>query len=189
MLIGISGAAGSGKSTAAEHLVEVWGFHRRRFAGPLKAMMKAFGLTDAQVDGDEKAIALDILGGKTPRQAMQTLGTEWGRVLVAPDLWLRAWRATLPSGVDVVVDDVRFPNEAEEIEARGGVLVHIARKAVEPEPLSWFARVILRKRRHVSEGYIPERAIVIQNESDIAGLLQALDGVMEDRMTRPKLAA
>lgn len=129
-IIAFSGLAGSGKSTAAAHLVEARGFARVRFAGPLKAMMAALGLTPAQIDGAEKETPCDLLGGKTPRHAMQTIGTEWGRDLIAPDLWIRAWQAAverLPAGQPVVVDDCRFPNEAAAIRAAGGALVRIIR--------------------------------------------------------------
>lgn len=53
-VIGLSGLARSGKSTAAAHLVSHHGYVRVRFADPLKAMAKALGLTDAEVDGDLK---------------------------------------------------------------------------------------------------------------------------------------
>lgn len=126
-LIAFTGLAGSGKSTAALHLVNVHGFERIRFAGPLKAMMAALGLTPEQIDGSEKETPCDLLDGRTPRYAMQTIGTEWGRDLIAPDLWIRAWQAALPATGNVVVDDCRFPNEARAVEAAGGLLVRIVR--------------------------------------------------------------
>lgn len=129
-LIAFTGLAGSGKSTAAKYLVEHHGFTRVRFAGPLKDMMRALGLTEAEIEGDRKETPCDLLGGKTPRFAMQTIGTEWGRDIVAQDLWIRAFNASLakvPAGVPVVVDDARFPNEADAIVAAGGVLVRIVR--------------------------------------------------------------
>jgi hypothetical protein len=129
-IIAFTGLAGAGKSTAAAHLVKHRGFERVRFAGPLKAMMLALGCTTEQVDGSEKETPCDLLGGKTPRHAMQTLGTEWGRDLIASDLWIRAWNAALakvPAGVPVVVDDCRFPNEADAVNAAGGILVRIER--------------------------------------------------------------
>ena len=129
-IIAFTGLAGAGKSTAAFHLVKSRGFERVRFAGPLKAMMAALGCTQAEIDGDRKELPCDLLGGKTPRHAMQTLGTEWGRDLIQPDLWIRAWRHAvdaLPAGVPVVVDDCRFPNEADAIKAAGGLLVRIER--------------------------------------------------------------
>lgn len=124
-LIGFCGIAGSGKSTAAGHLVAAHGFRRVRFAGPLKAMLAALGCSPEEIDGAAKELPCDLLGGRTPRQAMQTLGTEWGRQLVAPDLWTRAW-ARAANGLPLVVaDDVRFPNEAEAIRARGGIVIEI----------------------------------------------------------------
>jgi hypothetical protein len=127
VLIAFTGLAGAGKSTAAAHLVKHRGFTRVRFAGPLKAMMAALGLTAAQIDGNEKELPCELLGGKTPRHAMQTLGTEWGRTCIGDDLWIRAWQAALPATGNVVVDDCRFPNEAEAVRAAGGLLVRIER--------------------------------------------------------------
>lgn len=130
VLIAFTGIAGSGKSTAAQHLVKNHGFTRIRFAGPLKDMMRALGLTEAEIEGDRKEVSCELLGGKTPRYAMQTIGTEWGRDIIAPDLWIRAFNAALakvPADVPVVVDDCRFPNEADAIIAAGGVLVRVVR--------------------------------------------------------------
>lgn len=129
-IIAFTGLAGSGKSTAALHLVEHHGFARVRFAGPLKAMMAALGLSHDHIEGHLKEVPCDMLGGKTPRYAMQTIGTEWGRNLIVSDLWIRAWRAAvdnLPAGVPVVVDDCRFTNEAAAVLAAGGQIVRVIR--------------------------------------------------------------
>ncbi len=125
-LIGFCGPAGSGKSAAADRLVHRHGFTRVRFAGPLKRMMWALGLDERHTDGALKEVSCDLLGGHTPRFAMQTLGTEWGRDLIATDLWLNAWRlAVKTTRGNIVVDDVRFANEAEVVRAAGGRLVRI----------------------------------------------------------------
>lgn len=130
-LIAFCGKSGVGKSTAALHLVEKYGFHRVRLAGPLKAMMRALGLSDAEIEGDMKESPCDLLGGRSPRFAMQTIGTEWGREFICPDLWVNAWGQTadalLRKGERVVVDDCRFMNEAQAIWTRGGKLVMIER--------------------------------------------------------------
>ncbi len=111
MIIGITGPKQSGKSTLTKLLVDKYGFTRTAFADPIKiALMEAFGLTWEQVYGSEKEIPTDKLCGQTPRHAMKTLGTEWGREMIHPDIWLTAWRNTLPKG-DLVIEDVRFPNE------------------------------------------------------------------------------
>lgn len=129
-IVAFTGLAGAGKSTAAAHLTNHRGFQRVRFAGPLKAMMAALGLTQNQIEGSEKESPCALLGGKTPRWAMQSLGTEWGRDLIDSDLWIRAWQAAVtavPAGAPVVVDDCRFPNEAAAVSAAGGIIVRVER--------------------------------------------------------------
>lgn len=128
LIVGLTGAAGAGKTTLAKHLVDHHGFTRTRFAEPLKAMLRVMGLTAEQVDGAEKEAPADLLEGATPRYAMQTLGTEWGRVLIGPDLWVKAWTQLVGSIIGpVVVDDVRFENEVEMIRRLGGTVVRIDR--------------------------------------------------------------
>jgi hypothetical protein len=130
-LIGFCGQAGAGKTYAANYLAEAYGYSRVRFAAPLKAMMRALGLSEDEVDGPLKEQPCGLLDGKTPRHAMQTLGTEWGRELIGSELWIRAWgRAAaqfLDRGLPIVVDDVRFANEAAAIWSRHGMLVRIDR--------------------------------------------------------------
>lgn len=126
-LVGLCGPAGSGKSTAAAILAE-WGYTRLRFAAPLKAALRAMlaeaGVTEAEaarmIEGDLKEAPHAALAGRTPRHAMQTLGTEWGRALIHPDLWVRLTmcraEAILAAGGRVVIEDVRFPNEAAAVQ-------------------------------------------------------------------------
>lgn len=130
-VIGICGLAGSGKSTAAGILSARFGFRRTPLAGPLKDMLRILGLSDAEVDGDRKEIPTAKLGGKTPRWAMQTLGSEWGRQLISPDIWVEAWRnraeSMLKAGLAVVADDVRFVNEVAAIWSLGGCVIRLER--------------------------------------------------------------
>lgn len=138
-LIGLAGAAGVGKTTLAKAImraapspVVILGT-----AGPLKAMMRtlyrAHGLAAAEVDrrldGDLKRTPDPILGGRTPTEAMQALGTEWGREMVAPCLWVRSFeiaaRHCLHDGESVVNDSVRFANEVAAIRVMGGQVVRL----------------------------------------------------------------
>lgn len=129
MLIGLAGLAGTGKTTCAEYLVERYGFSRHSLATPLKDMLKAIGLTDSQLNGDQKNEPLDLLSGRTARYAMQTLGTEWGRQMIHPEIWLHLWQENMPSG-PVVIDDVRFPNECHRIKSLGGRLICVERPSL-----------------------------------------------------------
>lgn len=131
-LVGITGRAGSGKTTAAEALIAC-GWVRVKFAAPLKDMTRQFLISagiparevERYIEGDRKEQPLpDHLGGVTPRRIMQTIGTEWGRCCIAPDLWVRIAEyqiaSLLQDGRRVVVDDCRFDNEADVIRRLGG---------------------------------------------------------------------
>lgn len=177
-IIAFTGLAGAGKSTAAMHLVKRHRFERVRFAGPLKAMMAALGLTAAEIDGDRKELPCELLGGKTPRWAMQTIGTEWGRQCIGDDLWIRAWRAAvdrLPSGAPVVVDDCRFPNEAEAVRAAGGLIVRINRQGAGTASA------------HESEQHYIEPHTVIANDGAEERLFGRVDSVVRDWSWRAPL--
>ncbi len=127
-LIGLTGKAGCGKDTAAAALTE---YRRESFAGPLKSMLCAAGiLTRAQIEDRElKEKTLDWCD-RSPRQLMQTLGTEWGRAQ-DPDFWVKLAERNLRDE-PTVFTDVRFENEADFIRRNGGLVIHIQRGEVSP---------------------------------------------------------
>ncbi|MGM4911401.1 deoxynucleotide monophosphate kinase [Rhizobium sp. 768_B6_N1_8] len=128
-VVAFTGPAGAGKSTATRYLVENHGYTLVKFAGPLKDMMRAIGLDERQIEGDLKETPCELLQGRTPRHAMQTLGTQWGRDCIGPSFWLKLWRERavdiLAQAGRVVVDDCRFPNEAQAIRKLGGDIYKI----------------------------------------------------------------
>jgi hypothetical protein len=120
---------GSGKSLAAQELERI-GFARTRFAAALKDMMRVVGLTDEHIEGKLKELPCELLCGRTPRYAMQTIGTEWGRNLIGEQFWVNVWKhkvSTIAPRVSVSVEDVRFSNEAEAVRSLGGIVVRITR--------------------------------------------------------------
>lgn len=142
-LIGIySPAQGSGKSTLATALIEQFGFRLSKMAGPLKDMIRSYlrgqGCPDAEieryVEGDLKEEPCLYLHGATPRHAMQTLGTEWGRNCMGENFWVSSFLGRINflrmDGFAIVCDDVRFPNEAQAIRDAGGFLVHLERPSI-----------------------------------------------------------
>jgi hypothetical protein len=143
-LAGLAGLAGSGKGACADYLVQRHGFVRVKFAGPLKAMLRALlremdvgpVTIERMIEGNLKEVPSPYFNGFSPRHAMQTLGTEWGRDLIGEDFWVDAWRSAvserLKAGSKVVVDDCRFGNEARMIWRLGGVLLSVVRPDVEP---------------------------------------------------------
>ena len=129
IVIGFTGVARCGKDTAAQYLVERYNFRIVRFAGALKDMARAVGLTENQIEGDEKEQPCELLGWKSPRFFLQTLGTEFGRDLICADLWTRIWKhrvSEVPNDVGVVAPDVRFSNEGMAIADLCGKVVRIS---------------------------------------------------------------
>ena len=163
-LLGITGKAGSGKSTAAQVLIDA-GWVRIKFADPLKDMLRAIGLTEDQIEGHLKEVPCDLLQGKTPRWAMQTLGTEWGRNSIGERFWLdiarRKIALAMAAGLSVVVDDVRFENEAQVIRELGGLVLGISRNV------------------NVSGGHVSENGTTVDMTHINSGTVAELRGFME----------
>lgn len=134
-LIGIAGRARSGKDTVANFIIAAIGGYRYNFADPIRAMLAPLGVD--MNDPYWQARKEDVIPalGVSPRRMMQTLGTEWGRNLINPDLWLvMAHQRLLRNGPGMVISDVRFENEAAWIRKHGGRIIHVIRpeaKAVE----------------------------------------------------------
>lgn len=161
-VIGLAGPAGVGKSKAADHLVERFPhYDKAAFADPIKAMLaEGLGLDCNQLYGSAKG-EVDSRYECTPRHIMQTLGTEWGRQLIHPDVWTRAMAGRV-AGRRVVIDDVRFPNEAAFVRERG-VLVHLeGRGGIEGG--------------HVSETPLERLPgdLVVRNDGDVNALYEGL---------------
>ncbi|MBP2232561.1 hypothetical protein J2847_005890 [Azospirillum agricola] len=173
LVLGLSGLAGSGKSTVANRLVERWGFRREKFSGPLKDMMRGLGLTEREIEGDRKEQPCDLLCGATPRWAMQALGTEWGRVQIHPDLWVSAWAKRAGQGL-VVADDVRFVNECSAVRALGGFVIRVERPGI-------VSGVHLSEQEMSRIG--PD--CTFQNDGSIADLIAATDALAEAFLAPP----
>jgi hypothetical protein len=119
-------------------------FHPVKFAAPLKAMADVllgmagvpFLTRERMLEGDLKETPIDSLGNVTPRRLLQTLGTEWGRKEMGKDFWVNPTMfqvdALLERGNSVVIDDLRFANEADAITSRGGILIRVVRPDAKP---------------------------------------------------------
>lgn len=138
--IGLSGFAGSGKTTAAKFIEREYGFERRHIAEPLRDMLRTLlkwnqmapDLIERYLTGDLKEEVIPCLG-ITSRRAQFTLGTEWGREMVNPGLWVNTWKACNFPGQKVLNDSVRFPNE----ETVCDMTIMIVRPGCGPAAFKW----------------------------------------------------
>jgi hypothetical protein len=176
-VIALAGPAGSGKSTAARHLIERHGYVLVKFAGPLKQMLRAIGMTDEHIEGSLKEVPSKLLCGKTPRWAMQSLGKEWARDLIGPDLWVNAWYETVADVLDqggrVVTDDCRYENEAARVRELGGRIFELqGRGGI--------------AGGHSSEGYRPAADTLLMNTQGVDALHRQIDYALAayDEMAR-----
>lgn len=132
MIIGLTGRAFSGKDTVGAYLARAHNFSLVAFADPIRdALMAAFGLDYRVFKSEHKETVIDWIG-KSPRQMMQTLGTDWGRYLVKKTIWTdlmeRRIQQSLHAGdSDIVITDVRFWTEAALISRLGGQVWRIYR--------------------------------------------------------------
>lgn len=132
MNIALVGPRMSGKSTAAEALINV-GYTRLSLADPVKDA--AFFATKYIIDVitssprpnfDRVAFIRDK---STFRPLLEWIGSTFGRdYLQTPDRWINMFRdrAQRTPG-PIVCDDVRFPNEAEALREMGFLIVRVER--------------------------------------------------------------
>lgn len=148
MIIGFTGLIGSGKDTAADYLVNFHGFRRDSFANTLKdAVANIFCWDRTLLEGRTKQARewreqidtwwAERLGMPTltPRWVLQYWGTDVLRNHFHDDIWIASLENKLRKSTDdIVISDVRFPNEVEAIKRAGGKVIRIKRG---PEP-EWY---------------------------------------------------
>jgi hypothetical protein len=143
MILGIIGAASSGKSTVANRLVKNFGYAEYSFAKPLKDLCaEQFGwdralLDDATPEGVAYKEATTYLfdvpfcgAFSTRREVLQYIGTDVFRAMDC-DHWVRRARVQLvgmPTAPGIVMPDVRFRNEVDLIRELGGSILRTVKR-------------------------------------------------------------
>jgi len=160
IVIGLTGNIGSGKTTIAEYLVKNYGFIRLAFADELKRMLVKAGI-----------LTPDEVKEKTPyaRRMLQLIGTELIRKQIDKNFWVKKLdekiKYLIKEGKErFVIDDVRFPNEAEYIRSLGGKIIRIKRE-IHCQKQNWVLN-------HESEMYI--NSIPVDFEITNNGTLEKL---------------
>lgn len=202
MAIGLSGFAQTGKTTVANYIESRYGYRRQHIAEPLRAMLRTlllrFGMEDYMIDayltGQLKEQVIPCLG-ITSRRAQITLGTEWGRNLVHPDLWANLWAVEAEAAAEKkrMNDSVRFRNEEQAIQQElGGFTIMVKRPGTEPVAFSgwkWLSKQLYRFGCYW--GVHPSERVdllnpdyVIVNDGTVEELYRKIDGIMDDRGVR-----
>jgi hypothetical protein len=211
MIIGFVGFIGSGKDTAADYLVNFHGYRRDSFANTLKdAVACVFGWDRVLLEGRTKearewreqvdtwwATRLNM-PNLTPRLMLQLWGTEVCRNGFHDDIWIASLENKMRKTTDnIVISDVRFPNEIKAIHNADGIVVRIKRgddpvwyqDAVNMNEgkgnMSWLLSTDKLKRLgiHASEtswvgGNIDH---IVYNDTTIDALFDQIKNLVEDR--------
>lgn len=135
-ILGLTGYKQAGKTTLAGVAVVDFGFQRIGFADELKEMVEKMwpAFTFAHIWGDRKEEVLEEYG-KTAREVLQHVGTDMFRAY-DPDVWVRCMRRRIHaylmrmgnSARPIIIDDIRFDNEAALIRELGGQVWEVVRK-------------------------------------------------------------
>ena len=117
----------------------------------------------------------------TPRHLMRSLATEWGRQCVHRDVWVtiadRHISRALSEGKNVVIDDLRFPNEYDLLRDKYNArLWHIRR-----------TNHLTEESNHASDGALEDTLFtgVIVNNGSIKELHTLVDNVLENLLVLP----
>lgn len=177
-IIGLSGWARSGKDTAADHVVEKYGYTKFSFASPMKEAMYRLNprITVNETPNTALRVGIDVYGWeglkeRSPdvRGLLQRFGTEVGREMFGEDFWVNYALDSIPDGAKAVIADVRYPNEADAIRKLGGKVVRVRRNGV------------VAANEHPSESALNdyEFDLVLDNDKDIGALHLLVDSVIE----------
>jgi hypothetical protein len=157
MILGLLGFIGSGKGTVASQLVNEFNFRQDSFATSLKdACAAIFDWPRDLLEGDtsesrefreipdewwsEKLLIPNF----SPRLALQLIGTDSLRNNFNQDLWFLTLQNRIRKNPNqnVVISDVRFPNEIKFIQEQGGTLIRVNRG---PTPI-WYETALMANK-------------------------------------------
>ena len=123
-----------GKTTASRFLMDNLDYVKVSFADPFRFMIERLlhsaGYTYSEIQwflNEGKDQIIEALG-VSYRELARTLGTEWGRNLIHPDIWVNiAGQKIIRTEAPICIDDLRLPNELELLRRHNFALVKLVR--------------------------------------------------------------
>ena len=150
----------------------------------------AFWADEADLNINDEEFSYSIVEEiVTPRKLMQTLGTDWGRNMIHPDLWVMSTMADYISysarGSSCefeesrwIFTDTRFPNELQAVKDRGGLTIEVRRPPVKSD-------LVYREDGTIDLPHISETALddaefdyTIINDGSIADLVEKVRDIL-----------
>jgi hypothetical protein len=132
-IVGLCGAIGAGKDSVADVLARDLGYKELAFATALKEAVATMfpWVPRCHFFGTQEEKAQTLFQGTqrwTGRKLLEYFGTDCGRAILQ-DIWVRAAMEQIDRRPDKlwVVSDVRFPNEAQAIRDRGGIIWEVVK--------------------------------------------------------------
>jgi hypothetical protein len=202
MIVGFVGTIGSGKNAAADILVKKYNYNKESFANSVKdAVSVIFSWDRNMLEGDtpESRVwrenadiwwSTELNREITPRLALQLMGTEAGRDVFHPDLWIKSLYRRIDPSKNYVISDVRFPNEIAAIRANGGKIFRVKRG---DEPY-WYETAYKQNTSTAEEqwvlednGELMEQKYPEVHNSEWAWVGQQIDATIENNDTLEKL--
>jgi hypothetical protein len=178
MIIGLSGYAQSGKDTVAGMLIGLYGYENVAFASNIRKLLyemdpfindgqpvfRLQDLIDSQGWENAKATAPEV------RRLLQDLGVG-ARALFGKNFWVDQVLNTINPTNRIVITDVRFQNEAEEIKKiEGSQIWRINRPGVGPV------------NNHISETDMDlwdwDAVITNNNDNDMQALINQIKSLL-----------
>lgn len=177
-IIGIAGKKQSGKDTCTNYIIEkIDHVYTYSFSTPIYNMIRnLIGDLPLTANGDVDKLAIIKPYNVTLRHMLQTLGTEWGRHNIHPNIWVMHaayWLENVDKQehqpTHCVFTDVRFANEVEWVKLIGGTIVQIQRDACEED-------------NHSSENGVHPNSIdcVIHNNGSLAYFYSSIQEILDE---------
>jgi dephospho-CoA kinase len=127
LIIGVSGKIGSGKDTIGAYLQNKYNFKVQNFAYRVRTVCSEItGIpVNTLLTREAKGIVVLYNHKKiTVGELFQLIGNGL-RELIHEDVWVNALLNNIKDEDNIVITDVRYPNEVAEIQRRGGIVIRL----------------------------------------------------------------